>query len=113
MSFQSLNGPCDTQVAFDIGHKLLKGHTFGNKSNLQGSLHSPTKFISRLNTLCTPLVWMKIAAVATLYTPFGYVIGMLQCSVQHSDFAAIAVYIFFVPGSKEPKMWCTKFCILQ
>ena len=24
--------------------------------------------ISRLNTLCTPLVWMRIAAVATLYT---------------------------------------------
>ena len=36
MSFQSLNGPCDRQPAFDIGHKLLKGHDFENKSNLQG-----------------------------------------------------------------------------
>ena len=33
---------------------------------------------SRLNTLCTPLVWMRIAAVATLCTPSGYFIGMLQ-----------------------------------
>ena len=40
---------------------------------------------SRLNTLCTPLVWMRIAKVATLYTPSGYVIGMLQCSVHNSN----------------------------
>ena len=49
---------------------------------------------SRLNMLCTPLVWMRIAAIATLYTPSGYVRGMLQCSVQNSDFAATAVYNF-------------------
>ena len=41
---------------------------------------------SRLNTLCTPLVWMRIATVATLYTTSRYVI---KCSVQN-----------FVPGSK-------------
>ena len=42
--------------------------------------------------LCTPLVWMRIAAVATLYNPSGYVIGMMQCSIQNLDFAATAVY---------------------
>ena len=47
---------------------------------------------SRLITLCTPLVWMWIAAVATLYTPSRYVIGMLHCSVQNSDFATTAVH---------------------
>ena len=31
--------------------------------------------ISRLNTLCTSLVWMIIAAIATLYTSSGYIIG--------------------------------------
>ena len=34
---------------------------------------------SRLNTLCTPLVWMRIAAVATLYTTSGYVIKCSKC----------------------------------
>ena len=38
------------------------------------------------HALYTLLVWMRIAAVATLYTPSGYVIGILQCSVQISDF---------------------------
>ena len=35
---------------------------------------------SRLNTLCTPLVWMWIAAEATLYRTSRYVI---KCSVQN------------------------------
>ena len=38
------------------------------------------KNLFSLNMLCTPLVWMKIAAVATLYTISGYVIN---CSVQN------------------------------
>ena len=54
--------------------------------------HHMTKSISRMNMLCTPLVWMRIAAVATLYNPSGYVIGMMQCSIQNLDFAATAVY---------------------
>ena len=32
-----------------------------------------TIYFSRLKTLCTPLVWMRIAAVATLYMKSGYV----------------------------------------
>ena len=43
------------------------------KSNLRSSF-------SRLNTLCTPLVWMRITAVATLHKTSGYVIN---CSVQN------------------------------
>ena len=48
---------------------------------------------SRLNTLCTPLVWIRIAAVATLYTTSGYVI---KCSVH---------FLHLLPG--------TKFCTLH
>ena len=35
---------------------------------------------SRLNTLCTPLVWMRIAAVVTLYTTSGYLCYKVQCT---------------------------------
>ena len=43
---------------------------------------------SRLNTLCTPLVCMRIAAVATLYMTSEYVISCsvqncVHCSLQH------------------------------
>ena len=54
--------------------------------------------ISWLNTLCTPLVWMKIAAIATLYTTSGYVIS---CSVQilcPAANAGSAVYKILYPA---------------
>ena len=56
--------------------------------------------------LCTPLVWMRIAAVATLYNPSGYVIGMMQCSIQNLDFAATAVYKILYQAVK-----CRKCCV--
>ena len=37
------------------------------------------KYFSRLTTLCTHLVWMRIASVATLYRTSGYV----KCIVQN------------------------------
>ena len=36
-------------------------------------------YFSRLTTLCTHLVWMKIASLATLYTTSGY---FMRCIVQ-------------------------------
>ena len=62
---------------------------------------------SRLNTLCTPLVWMRIAAIVTLYTTSGYIIN---CCVQN-----------FVLGSKCRKcsvqncVHCTSgiYCLVQ
>ena len=71
---------------------------------------------SRLNTLCTHLVWMRIAAVATFFTPSGYVIRMLHCSVQNVQDKR-ALY----KGASSPQ-FCTwraavaansRFCSLQ
>ena len=71
-------------------------------------LHCGSKF-SRLNTLCTPLVWMKNAAVATLYTTSGYVI---KCSVQNfvpgSNVTLLVCHMKF-PAKVQKSMQCTKW----
>ena len=55
-----------------------------------GKFEKETESIfSRLNTLCTPLVCMRIAAVATLYMTSEYVIS---CSVQNCVHCTSSIY---------------------
>ena len=53
------------------------------------------KNFSRLNTLCTPLVWMRIASVATKYTKSGYVIKCtsgIYCLIQNFAHCTSGIY---------------------
>ena len=64
----------------------VKNHISAHRSLI---ISVAKKLFSRLNTLCTPLVWMRIAAVATLNTTSGYVV---KCSVQNCVHCTSVIY---------------------
>ena len=75
--FQEVDGG---QVSEAGGLNTLQNQPLEDVERLPAKGEEIRELFSRLTTLCTHLVWMRIVSVATLYTTSGYV---MMCIVQN------------------------------